>query len=62
MKTKRGTSYNKARFFEYEMNGKEYTVQGDLYYNRKKQRYEHTHIGPRGGETLIFWTVNEYHN
>ena len=59
MKTKRGKSYNKTDYFEYEVNGKEYWVQGELYYNKKKERYEHIHEGSRGGEVLIFWTEKE---
>lgn len=31
-----------------------------MYYNKKKQRYEHEHIGKRGGKTLIFWTEKEF--
>lgn len=45
--------------FEYEVNGKEYWVQGELYYNKKKERYEYIHEGSRGGEVLIFWTEKE---
>jgi|GEM_PF-1553287 len=41
--------------FEYEINGKQYSIQGELYYNKKKERYEHIHVGPRGGEYLIWW-------
>lgn len=59
MKTKRGKDYNKEDYFTYEINGKEYWVQGELYYNKKNKRYEHTHIGPKGGETLIYWTEKE---
>lgn len=62
MKTKRGNSYNNANYFTYEINGKEYWVQGELYYNDSKKRYEHTHVGPRGGEILIFWTEREKEN
>ena len=41
--------------FEYEINGKQFSIQGELYYNKKKERYEHIHVGPRGGEYLIWW-------
>lgn len=54
MKTIKGTTRN-GNYFEYEINGKEYWVQGELYYNKEKGRYEHTHIGPRGGEILVVW-------
>lgn len=59
MRAKRGISYNSMSYFDYEVNGKYYWVQGELYYNNKKNRYEHVHIGARGGETLIFWTEKE---
>lgn len=59
MKTKRGNSYNKAMYFDYYVNGKYYWVQGEMYYNKKRKRYEHEHIGARGGRTLIFWTERE---
>lgn len=48
-------TYRHQDYFEYEVNGKEFWVQGDLYYNKKKERYEHIHTGPRGGEYLIWW-------
>ena len=38
----------------YTVYGKEYTVSGEFEYNRAKGRYEHVHVGPRGGETLIY--------
>ena len=41
----------------YEVNGVEYNVTGEFYYNKKKRRYEHTHIGKRGGEYLIIFKV-----
>ena len=59
MRAKRGNSYNRAMYFDYEINGKYFWVQGELYYNKEKSRYEHIHIGKRGGETLIFWTERE---
>lgn len=48
----------KSEWFDvvsYEVNGKKYWVQGELYWNKKRNRLEHTHIGPRGGEYLIYW-------
>ena len=56
MKTVKGTDYNlRTEYFEYKINGKPKWVQGELYYNKKKERFEHVHIGPRGGETLVVW-------
>ena len=60
MKTIKGIYWNISHYFTYEINGKEYYVEGELYYNKSKKRFEHTHIGPRGGETLIYWTEKEY--
>lgn len=48
-------TYRNNNYFEYEINGKVYWIQGELYYNKKKERYEHIHVGPRGGEYLIWW-------
>ena len=33
----------------------EYSVTGEFYYNKKKDRIEHIHEGKRGGEYLIIW-------
>ena len=46
-----------GNYFDYEVNGKEYWAQGELYFNKDKNRYEHTHIGKRGGTYLIVWYV-----
>ena len=46
-----------GNYFDYEVNGKEYWIQGELYFNKDKNRYEHTHIGKRGGTYLIVWYV-----
>lgn len=62
MKTKRGNSYNRSAYFDYFINGKYVWVQGELHYNERKSRYEHIHIGKRGGETLIYWTIQELTN
>lgn len=40
---------------EYTVNCKNYTVTGEFHYNSIKDRIEHVHEGPRGGEYLIFW-------
>ena len=34
-------------------NGGEGEVEGELYYNKKEERYEHTATGPDGKEYLI---------
>ena len=40
---------------EYTIGKKEYSVTGEHYYNKKKDRIEHIHEGPRGGQYLIIW-------
>lgn len=53
-RTIRGT-YHRGDYFEYQIGNKEYWVQGELSYNRAKERYEHVHEGARGGQYLIVW-------
>ena len=61
MRTKKGESYDlRSQYFDYSINGVYFWVQGDIYYNEKKKRFEHIHYGKRGGETLIFWTKREF--
>jgi hypothetical protein len=56
MKTIKGYSKDtKTNFFDYYFKKKMFWVQGELLYNEKKKRYEHIHIGKRGGEYLIVW-------
>ena len=42
-------------YFEYAFKNQMYWVQGELAYNRDKNRYEHIHYGVRGGKYLIVW-------
>lgn len=62
IRAQRGESYNKNQYYDYYVNGKYYWVQGELYYNNDRKRYEHIHTGKRGGKLLIFWTKKEYKN
>ncbi|MCM1078531.1 MAG: hypothetical protein NC344_09740 [Bacteroidales bacterium] len=56
MKTIKATEMSeKHDYMRYEVNGKEYDVTGEFYYNRKKERFEHTHVGARDGEYLIVY-------
>lgn len=56
MKTiKADEMWNNHTVMRYEVNGKEFNVTGEFYYNKKKKRFEHTHIGERGGEYLIIY-------
>lgn len=56
MRTFKGESMDlKSGYFDYFFKGQMYWVQGELAYNKDKQRYEHTHFGPRGGKYLIYW-------
>ena len=42
---------------EYTIGKKRYEVQGEFYYNKKKERLEHLHEGPRGGQYLIIASI-----
>lgn len=56
MKTIKGTTLDtQTNYFEYEVGGASFWVQGELAYNEKKKRFEHEHIGVRGGVYLIYW-------
>jgi hypothetical protein len=56
MKTIKGTTLDtRTQYYEYEVNGASYWVQGELAYNKSKKRYEHIHYGSRGGRYLIVW-------
>jgi hypothetical protein len=56
MRTYKGESLNtKAMYYDYFFKGQMHWVQGELYYNKEKKRFEHTHFGPRGGKYLIIW-------
>lgn len=39
-----------GNYFEWEWLGRTYWVQGELYYNREKKRYEH-----HWGKILVWW-------
>lgn len=49
------TGSSQSGTLSYTIGKKEYEVSGEFDYNRKKDRIEHVHIGPRGGEYLIVW-------
>lgn len=55
MRTIKAMSDSNRNYCAYEINGKEYEVYGEFSFNKKKNRYEHIHIGKRGGEYLIVW-------
>lgn len=51
-----GTDYClKTMYFDYEVDGNAEWVQGELYYNKKKERFEHTHYREDESEVLIYW-------
>lgn len=56
MRTIKADSYW-SNTLEYTINGKVYSVTGEFYYNKKKDRIEHIHEGKRGGEYLIVWSL-----
>lgn len=47
--------FNHFNVMIYEVNGKEFTVNGEFFYDEKKKRFEHVHIGVRGGTYLIIY-------
>lgn len=49
------TGNSQSGTMSYTIGKKEYEVSGEFYYSRSKNRIEHVHIGPRGGEYLIVW-------
>ena len=49
------TGSSQSGTMSYTIGKKEYEVSGEFDYNRKKDRIEHVHIGPRGGQYLIIW-------
>lgn len=58
MRIKEAYSFDKHGLgyaMEYEISGKWHSVTGEFHYNKKAGRFEHVHVGPRGGETLIYW-------
>ena len=44
-----------AHALEHTIGKKVYTVNGEHYYSKKKDRIEHIHEGPRSGQYLIVW-------
>ena len=44
-----------AHTLEHTIGKKVYSVTGEHYYNKKKDRIEHIHEGPRSGQYLIVW-------
>lgn len=55
MRAKRGNSYNGSMYFDYEINGKYFWIQGELYYNKKKKplrAYTHMQKGRRNSYFL----------
>lgn len=49
--------YGMGYSIEYTIGKKRYEVWGDFYYNKKKERLEHLHEGPRGGQYLIIASI-----
>ena len=55
MRTIKADKESTRNFVSYEINGKYYEVWGEFHFNAKKNRWEHEHIGKRGGKYLIVW-------
>lgn len=52
MKAIKGT-YRNGNYFEYMVGKMTYHIQGELYWNRSKNRLEHIHEGVRGGPYIL---------
>ena len=55
MKTIKADKESTRNFVSYEINGEYYEAWGEFFFNKKKNRWEHEHIGKRGGKYLIVW-------
>ena len=55
MKTIKADNESNRNFVSYEINGEYFEVWGEFSFNKKKNRWEHEHIGKRGGKYLIVW-------
>lgn len=55
MKTIKANYESSSHFVSYEVNGEYFEGWGEFFFNKKKNRYEHEHIGKRGGKYLIVW-------
>lgn len=54
MKTIKATSmWAHHSVMDYTVNGVDYSVNGEFHYNKILKRFEHEHIGIRGGRYLI---------
>ena len=49
------TGNSQSGAMSYTIGNKEYEVSGEFYYNKAKDRIEHVHEGPKGGQYLIIW-------
>lgn len=56
MKSIKGDDYNvHTMYYDYEIDGVYFWVQGELYKNDKMKRWEHTHLCDDGSEILVYW-------
>jgi hypothetical protein len=55
----KGESYNlKTQYYDYCFKGQLHWVQGELHYNKEKNRMEHIHYGKRGGKYLVLFDLD----
>ena len=45
------------KYFEYEINGKIFSLENEPYLNKEKNRYEHLHQNQKGKLYLIIWNI-----
>ena len=55
MKTIKADKESTRSYVSYEVNGEYFEVWGEFHFNKEKNRWEHEHIGKRGGKYLIVW-------
>ncbi len=47
--------YGLGYHLEYTIGKKRHSVDGEFHYNQKKDRMEHIHLGPKGGQYLVIF-------
>ena len=55
MKTIKADKESNRNFVSYEVNGEYLEVWGEFYFNKKKNSWEHEHIGKSGAKCLNVW-------
>lgn len=54
-------NYRQGCDMQYTIDGKVYTISGEFYYNKRKQRFEHEHwFDDEGEKTLTIYWPHEF--